>query len=423
MRARVLLLITLATAATAAACSDDSASGADSGNQTDSDAGHDSGSGADAGSGGDAGLDAGSGEPADPFAELIDAGIAQYLGTAPPASSTEDGSGAVTWQFDTADGPMCLRGAPYQVATRATGSDSLIIFMQGGGACWDDFCFAVDSAPAGVPPLDALDPALPENPFADWNVVYLPYCDGSLFAGDIDIDDNGDGTIDRYHHGLRNLSAALDVAATEFPDVTRVMLAGSSGGGYGTLVAAPLIRHVWADAELLVFNDAGVGLGKPGDESFIRGIVEEWNIGHLVPPSCTACYQDGHLTQLTGWLLERDPNLRVAMFSSTNDSIIGTLFLQLDAQIFEAALREQIGLLVEAWPGRFGAFVIEGPKHTTLLGDISGFLGPDAEDSPIGDAVNLGSLTTSEVNGVLIADWIRWMLDGDDRWVSQIAPE
>ncbi|MCK6572888.1 pectinacetylesterase family protein [Myxococcota bacterium] len=362
--------------------------------------------------------------PVDPFAEVMAAGLGRYLGTAPAAADPEDAAGVTVWRFDPADGPMCFRGAPFQIATRrGSRSDSLLVFLQGGGACWSDFCFAIDRATEGVPPLDALDPALPENPFADWNVVYLPYCDGSLFVGDVDVDDDGDGVIDRSHRGLRNLSAALDVARTTFPDAARIMLAGSSGGGYGTFLAAPLVRHVWPEASLMVFNDAGVGLGKPGDESFIRGIVSEWNIAHLVPESCADCYANGHLTPMAGWLLERDPGLRIAMFSSTADTVIGTLFLKIGAAAFEGAVREQLGRLATAWPGRFGAFVIEGTQHTTLLGDISGFLGPDSEGSAFGDALDLGSLTTTAQGGVAISDWIDWMLEADPRWTSTFAPE
>jgi len=362
--------------------------------------------------------------PVAPFAEVMAAGLGRYLGAAPAVPDPEDPEGVTIWRFDPADGPMCFRGAPFQVSTRrGSRSDSLLVFLQGGGACWSSFCFAFDKATDGVPPLDALDPAMPENPFADWNIVYLPYCDGSLFLGDVDVDDDGDGVVDRAHRGLHNLSAALDVARAVFPDATRVMLAGSSGGGYGTFLATPLVRHVWPDASLMVFNDSGIGLGKPGDEGFVRGIVTEWNIAHLVPESCTDCYVDGHLTPMAGWLLERDPDLRIAMFSSTADMVMRTLFLKIAAAPFENAVREQLGRLATAWPGRFGAFVIDGLQHTTLLGDISGFLDLGSESSAFGDAVNLGSLTTTALGDVAISDWITWMLAADPRWTSMFAPE
>lgn len=60
-----------------------------------------------------------------------------------------------------------------------------MIFLQGGGACWADFCSAFEETNS-LPPVGILNPSLQGNPVADWDVVYLPYCDGSLFAGDVD---------------------------------------------------------------------------------------------------------------------------------------------------------------------------------------------------------------------------------------------
>jgi len=91
-------------------------------------------------------------------------------------------------------------------------------------------CLAFDTAWSGVPTSGILNTTLDENPFADWNVGYVPYCDGSLFAGDIEIDED-DGVIDRYHRGLLNLSAALDTIQKEFPSPDRIVMTGMSAGG------------------------------------------------------------------------------------------------------------------------------------------------------------------------------------------------
>jgi len=60
-----------------------------------------------------------------------------------------------------------------------------VIFLEGGGACWADFCSAFEETNS-LPPVGILNPSLEANPVADWDVVYFPYCDGSLFAGDVD---------------------------------------------------------------------------------------------------------------------------------------------------------------------------------------------------------------------------------------------
>jgi len=39
-----------------------------------------------------------------------------------------------------------------------------------------------------------------------------------------------------YQRGLQNLTAALDIAVTEFPSPSRILLTGVSGGAFGTLL-------------------------------------------------------------------------------------------------------------------------------------------------------------------------------------------
>src|SRR4051812_902422 len=84
-------------------------------------------------------VDAGPPPPAD-LDELLDLGIADYLGKAKPTKhETITGSagvadGSIVYDFDAKDGPVCFRGAPYNASLLDQGSDNLLIYMQGGGA-------------------------------------------------------------------------------------------------------------------------------------------------------------------------------------------------------------------------------------------------------------------------------------------------
>ena len=78
--------------------------------------------------------------------------------------------------------------------TKAGDPKKLLIFLQGGGACWQGFyncnILADDQAPPAAPPFPGVfDSSSPDNPFADYSVVYMPYCDGSAFGGDNDVND------------------------------------------------------------------------------------------------------------------------------------------------------------------------------------------------------------------------------------------
>ena len=106
-----------------------------------------------------------------------------------------------------AEHAICLRGDQYQVDVRRGTNNKVLLYLEGGGACWNNqTCWE-----ALVRQADIADPFFgggifefnnPDNPFRDWNIVYAPYCDGSVFAGDNIADYAGGRT---YHHGLQNL--------------------------------------------------------------------------------------------------------------------------------------------------------------------------------------------------------------------------
>lgn len=352
--------------------------------------------------------------PEGPYDELVDKGATRYLGRDFDRTSEIDEEGVVTWTYEaSADGPTCLRDTPYRVSVRDLGSPNLVVFLQGGGACWDDFCFAIENAPAGIPPLDVLDPKLAINPYRDWNVVYLPYCDGSLFAGDADIDEDGDGAPDRFQRGIQNLSAAFDLAYEQFPEPSSVALIGASGGAFGTIPSAILAREVWAEVPLDVVNDSGVGVVKDGEPFFIGDLLDEWNARSFIPDSCEGCLNNGHLVPLVGWQLERDSKLRSAVFSSYDDYIISTLFLGLGPGEFKAALLRETGAVADAYPDRYVRFLVEGDLHTAIIGDVSGIIANVGGDNAFEDFVELGKMGEVELDGTTVAAWLQGMVDDD----------
>jgi hypothetical protein len=377
---------------------------------------------------------------ADEMADAVDAGpsIAEQLGilvydnATTPIVESEDGA-VTTYTWAIEDGPRCMRGEPYRASVRDTDSDDLVIFLQGGGACWSDFCLAVNAAPAGIPNVDILDSTLEENPVADWDAVYLPYCDGSFFAGDTAIDDDLNGKGTRHHRGLANLSAAVDVAAERFPSPERILLAGSSGGAYGLLLAAPLVRHHYPDAELILMFDSGIGLARSGDPSFIQLPVDEFGLGDFIPDDCDGCITSGHLTALVSWYLERDDNVRAGFYSSWRDSVLAGTFLRVDAADFAESVLVETGAVHEAFPDRFRRFIAAGTQHTSLLGDPTGIIGsrldavelPEgAIDSLLGGDLVIEGLAATRIGDIDMATWLGALVDGDtDVWVDLVEED
>ncbi|MCX5868695.1 MAG: pectin acetylesterase-family hydrolase [Proteobacteria bacterium] len=355
-----------------------------------------------------------------PFAELENQGLNQYRGVAKVMEKSTFGD-VTTFTFDPASGPICLQKTNYLTSIRDIGSDELFLYLTGGGACWKDFCFALSGAFVGIVPVNITNFEDPNNPVRNMNTVQISSCDGSLFAGDADHDDDGDGIIDRPQHGIRNLTAALDIAKQYFPNPRRVFLAGSSAGGFGTIMATPLVRIYYPDVPLCVFSDSGPGIIKTHDPQFLTDLLNDFNVMRFIPKSCKDCIANGHLTGLIGYGLEHDPNMKLGLFSSYGDKVYAQFFLGIGAQEFGEELAQETSYLNGKYPDRFKMFLTEGEKHTSLIGDATMPLESAGDPSDSANQIQLGGMYTTELNGVTIADWIRMMLADDPGWVVETA--
>jgi hypothetical protein len=359
-----------------------------------------------------------------PFAEINALGLTRYVGTVTP-SEVVPGEVYTTYEFRVEDGPICLRGAPFSVRTRPGNGRELIIYLQGGGACWSDLCQAFPTVFDAVPASGILNPDLVGNPVSEWDVGYVPYCDGSLFAGDVEVDVDGDGEVDRYQRGLLNLSAALDAIHTEFPQPERILVVGSSAGAYGTIAGAMLTRYLYPGVPIGVIADGGIGLGKPGDPDFILGLIAEWGIDDLLPASCDDCLEGGHITGLTSWALERDPLMTAYAITSLEDSIIGTMFLGIGGASYAEAVRTETARMAARHGDQYRYFVFEGVKHTTVAVDstidFANATGLPFDIDPVLLMELLGAFDVSEVNGMTAADWLDLALRADPEFTSLSA--
>lgn len=295
--------------------------------------------------------------------------------------------------FDPASGPVCLRGDPYSAFYADRGSEDLAIILDGGGACWTRACNTnqlVDSVmsqfaemwgyPLGSDWRNGLAAPLTFETFknfASWNLVSAPYCDGSLFMGRGEVSET-DGVV-RYQHGRQNLAAALDLAVQHFPKPRRVLLAGFSAGGYGTITATLATRLRYPDAQLFVLNDSGPGLTNAAATQDVEQQRSEWNTDELIPSSCERCTSGMALSELLRWTLEHDSQVRISLASYMQDRVISQLLGLGGAQYGEKLLALSAELHT-AYPERFRRFLLPGTGH--VLGPLG-----LADDRPLSDYV------------------------------------
>lgn len=342
--------------------------------------------------------------------DLEATGVNQYIGKAKPVNQTTTGDTTV-YDFDSKDGPICLWGDPYHAVIRDAKSENLLIYLEGGGACWSALCQANTTASTAIPGTGILDNKATTNVVASWNVVYVPYCDGSVFSGDNELQATGGpagGTQTRYHHGVKNLTAVLDLAKATFPNPKRILLAGSSAGGYGTIIGTALTRFEYPHTDLIVFNDAGLGLSNQKDLTTYNQIKAEWKFDQYIPASCTEC-QNGNQTALIAWGLRNDPTLKVSGFSSYGDAVIGGVFLKMAAADFKQLLLDTTDAVHSEFPTRFERFFINGGDHTSLIlnqatTSLWGYLTP-------AQGLTVSDFTKAFVNGS--PDWKDHLETGD----------
>jgi hypothetical protein len=347
------------------------------------------------------------------WVELQEAGVGKYIGEFTPVSSVDVGDGWTKHTFDPdgGNGPICIAGTPFSVFTRAGNPSRLLIFEQGGGACWQGFYNCNVLSEAQEPPTARVgiwDFDSPDNPFADYSILYMPYCDGSVFSGDNDVFDPAFGAaigvpaaVVRFHRGFRNQTAGMDVAKAVFPTAQWITVAGSSAGGVGVAGFAPfLTRLIFGNAvQLTVFNDAGPVTTNLDAVDDIAARAADWQFAKFYPASCTECDAFGQSTAIIEWRLDNDSTIKEAFYETDGD-LTNRFFLDLLGPGGQEAWRELIvtehGLLHEAHPDRYKRFIVAGDfSHTAL-------------QSPL--------FYSQDANGVLLNDWTADFLAPSPFW-------
>ncbi len=342
------------------------------------------------------------------FSELSAAGVDKYLGEFTPVSSEDVGEGWTKHTFDSdgGDGPICIAGTQFSAFTKQGNPSKLLIFEQGGGACWQNFYFcnilAEDQEPP-PPQVGIWDSGAKDNPFADYSIVYMPYCDGSVFSGDNDVvDPNFPFGPVRFHRGVRNQSAGMDLAKATFPNAKRITVAGSSAGGVGVAGFAPfLVRFLYGNTvKLTVFNDAGPVAVNLAAVGAIAARAADWAFAQFYPASCTECDAFGQATAIIDWRLENDSTIREAFYETDADAT-NRFFLQVPTQAqYRDLIVTEHGLLNAAYPNRYKRFIVSGDSSHTAL------------QSP--------RFNTQTVDGVPLNDWTSHFLVPTPFWVDLV---
>lgn len=223
-------------------------------------------------------------------------------------------------------------------------SDDLVIFLEGGGACFNPLTcsqnrssfsekqFFSDAFIGGYSGI--FDASRPANPVADWSVVYVPYCTGDEHAGSTE---NGSvppldlralggpllpGLDNQKFVGYDNMGRVLDYIDRHLDtDYDRVLLTGASAGGVGALANYRQVAAAFPGAEVTLLNDSGPVFY---DNSILPVALQQkwrsiWDLSEALPAGAEG---DDVIQEIYGDVASTHPGASLGLISYKRDATI-----------------------------------------------------------------------------------------------------
>jgi hypothetical protein len=285
------------------------------------------------------------------------------------------------WTWVDFPNTACGNGTPTGLAVNLTTKSSrVLIYLEGGGACWSDItcytlmtaahfttgygqtAFATDQAVLALPG-GFFDRSAAANPFKDYSYVYIPYCTGDVFAGNnVMAYPSGMG----HHVGYANMTAYLERIVPTFPSAERVYIAGSSAGGLGAAYNWWQTQQFFGTIRVDLIDDSGTPM-PPDIEAKGMGEAQPravWNIASTLPAGCSACMTS--LSALIGFYVQEFPDHRGALLSYVNDSVLPN-FYQITTAQFAMGLNELLATYFKPNP-ELQSFTVDASGHVLWFG-------------------------------------------------------
>lgn len=311
------------------------------------------------------------------------------------------------WTWIDVPGSACASGTATGFAiSPVANSKKLMIYLQGGGSCYDyDTCWT-DPKAANTAGYDSNDFAQEpktknyvilsrkdtRNPFIDTNMAYVPYCTGDFHSG-YNLQTLSDGNVskDTHFYGGHNMDLFLAEMRNRFPDIEQVWLVGTSAGGAGTAPNFFKVKDTF-NTRVDIINDSGTPLPVP------RAVDAQSLWGTPVIPGCesgcTTPEQQLHAVR------QADPSSRYALLSYAYDNILAKGY-GIGLENFNTQLNLTLTHL--ASDQHFKSFFVNNPKSTpqhvimghfsnsVLMDHMSAWLGQMVTDDAAWDNVVLGN--------------------------------
>jgi hypothetical protein len=325
----------------------------------------------------------------------------QYIhDEAGPPQEAGGGEAAAGWERIVPGGDcQCSDGSEFSFWVREANPEKVVLFFDGGGACLSTETCAPDSGvynttiTEGPPGEGIFDFADERNPFADYSVVFVPYCTGDVHAGNATTEYAPGLTI--QHKGYVNGTAALDHLAATFPGATEVVVMGESAGAAAAPLYAGLVSDRLPDARITVLAN---GSGATPDLAAISGrLAAAWGTGNVIPPwPENAGLTAEQWTSASGLFIQsgrHDPEIVFARVDYAYDA------------------RQQLGFSHFGVPAEDLLSRIDA-NETQIEGagvNLLSYIAPGDDHTALSD----GRFYTETVNGEKLVDWVTRLIEGE----------
>jgi cysteine-rich repeat protein len=317
------------------------------------------------------------------------------------------------WEFVEIEGARCLNGSPAGFGVNLNpASERVLIYLEGGGACFNAQCDLLSFAVPFVPPGDGIfNRNNDDNPVRTWNMVYVPYCTGDVYSGD-----HADATIEglpgtRQFVGYRNIGLFLERLVPTFAESSQVLLTGISTGGFDAAANFERVQRAFGPIPVTLLDDSGPPM--PGEAlapCLQQQWREAWNLDATIVADCGAdCPDpDDFVFDLARHLVRAYPERRGGLFSNRSDAVIRSFYgfgendcdpglvPSLPADRFQAGL-DAFRELAQEREG-FGTYYVDGIGHTCLRGPC---------------------FYTTSAGGTRLVDWVADLIEGT---TSHVGP-
>lgn len=325
--------------------------------------------------------------------------------------------------------PGASQGTPYSFWVKQGDPTKLAVIFAGGGACWTGENCALHGRPfyrpfAGLEdgPADGggiFDTDNPENPLADYTLVYLPTANGDCFLGDsvttYDVPAMGGrpaGRIGILHKGYDNAASALNWMFNTYPDPNTVAVMGWSAGA----IASPIFTHIVAQhypgVQVTHFADGG---GAYHLSENVAPLFKSWGTENVLRR--VEGFQDLPIDGLTNEDLyiraaELHPEIVFHQYNERNDAV-QAMFLQLmgEKRPDVPANLDQAHAYIRAKVPNFRTYTSWGRDEAIIGGYYDAVPARNALDNR-GRPHVLDRFYTRQTNGVRFLDWFTSAVTG-----------